>query len=65
MSKRNKMPSVDQKYQAESDARTLAEAQAIQEDKTRASRAVKAAKTLAQQAQKNLARTVKGAGRKR
>jgi hypothetical protein len=26
---------------------------------------VKAAKTLAQQAQKNLARTVKGAGRKR
>jgi len=67
MSKKTKasMPMTDKDYEARSDAQTLAQAQEIKEDKARAARAVRAAKTLAQEAQKNLGKTVKGAGRKR
>ena len=69
MSKKHKSsgsaPMMDQKYEAESDARTLAEAQAIREDKPRATRAVKAAKNIANEAQKNLGRTTKAVGRKK
>ena len=41
--------SVDKKWQAESDARTLAEYQAIMEDKTRMKAAQKSATELAKQ----------------
>lgn len=44
----------DRKWQAESDARTLAEAEEIKTDKPRAVRAVKAAKKQAADAAKSL-----------
>lgn len=61
MAKKNRssQPTIDKSWEAESDARTLAQAEEIRNDKSRASRAINAAKKLANEAQKNLGRTVK------
>lgn len=53
------------RWEAESDARTLADAEKIRTNRPRAKRAVSAAKRLAVDAQKSARATAKGAGRKR
>ena len=65
MSKLSKVVSMSRrKWQAESDARTLADAQAIWENKGRAGRAISAAKRLALEAQENLSRAAKAVTRR-
>ncbi len=53
------------KFEAESDARTLASAEEIRRDRPRAKRAVSAARRVAVDAQKSAKATAKGAGRKK
>jgi len=53
------------RWEAESDARTLADAEKIRLNRPRAKRAVSAAKRLAVDAPKSAKATVRGAGRKR
>jgi hypothetical protein len=55
----------EKKWAAESDARTLADAEEIRRSRPRAKRAVTAAKRLAVDAQKSAKATARGAGRKR
>ena len=55
----------EKRWAAESDARTLADAEKIRINRPRAKRAVVAAKRLATDAQKSAKATVRGAGRKR
>ena len=55
----------ERQWQAESDARTLADAAQIKADKARAKRAVKAAEKLAQDAKKTVKVVIKQSGVKR
>lgn len=60
-----KLTAQDKSWQAESDARTLAEAAEITENKARTRRAVAAAKKLAKDAQKTAKKVSKQAGKKK
>lgn len=59
------MTKQDRKWQAESDARILADAAQISKDKARANRAVRAAKQMASDAQKTAKTVAKQAKRKK
>jgi hypothetical protein len=58
------MPTMDKKWQAECDARTLAEAERIKADKQRASKAKKAAVSMANDAAKEAKALKKISGKK-